>query len=149
MEENIFILMADVSRMVRRAFDERAKTLGVTRTQWQVMTVLKRHEGINQGRLAEHLDVEPITLCRMADRLQEAGMVERRRDPTDRRVWRLYLTDKAKQLSEELKPLGQEVLSEAMEGVSAQEREMMSQSLQQMRLNLVKNTPAKGLDPND
>ncbi|GAB3106533.1 hypothetical protein GCM10027217_32050 [Pseudomaricurvus hydrocarbonicus] len=135
--------------MVRRAFDERAKTLGVTRTQWQVMTVLKRHEGINQGRLAEHLDVEPITLCRMADRLQEAGMVERRRDPTDRRVWRLYLTDKAKQLSEELKPLGQEVLSEAMEGVSAQEREMMSQSLQQMRLNLVKNTPAKGLDPND
>ncbi|NHO65440.1 MarR family transcriptional regulator [Aestuariicella hydrocarbonica] len=141
--------MADVSRMVRRAFDERAKTLGVTRTQWQVMTVLKRHEGINQGRLAEHLDVEPITLCRMADRLQEAGMVERRRDPTDRRVWRLYLTDKAKQLSEELKPLGQEVLSEAMEGVSAQEREMMSQSLQQMRLNLVKNTPAKGLDPND
>lgn len=135
--------------MVRRAFDERAKTLGVTRTQWQVMTVLKRHEGIHQGRLAEHLDVEPITLCRMADRLQEAGMVERRRDPADRRVWRLYLTDKAKQLSEELKPLGLEVLSEAMEGVSAEEREMMSQSLRQMRLNLVKNNPAKGLEPND
>ena len=60
-----------------------------------MLSVLRRHEGINQGGLAEILEVEPITVCRMVDRLQEAGLVERRPDPADRRSWRLHLTAKA------------------------------------------------------
>lgn len=147
MDENIAVLMADVSRMMRRAFDERARTIGVTRPQWQVLTVLKRHEGINQGGLAEHLDVEPITLCRMVDRLQEADLVERRKDPADRRVWRLFLTEKAKELSAELKPLGMQVLSDSMQGLSEADREILFESLSCIRKNLVRRHQDKGLEP--
>ncbi|WP_439133422.1 MarR family winged helix-turn-helix transcriptional regulator [Pseudomaricurvus sp.] len=146
MEESIAALMADVSRMLRRAFDERARTIGVTRPQWQVLTALKRYEGINQGGLAEHLDVEPITLCRMVDRLQEADLVERRKDPKDRRVWRLYLTEKAKELSAELKPLGIELLSDSMQGLSEADRENLFESLSCMRKNLVRQHQGKGLE---
>lgn len=146
MDENIAVLMADVSRMMRRAFDERARTIGVTRPQWQVLTVLKRNEGIRQGGLAEHLDVEPITLCRMVDRLQEADLVERRKDPNDRRIWRLFLTEKAKQLSEELKPLGMQVLSDSMQGLSEADREILFESLSCIRKNLVRRDQDKELE---
>lgn len=138
--------MADVSRMMRRAFDERARTIGVTRPQWQVLSVLKRHEGINQGGLAEHLDVEPITLCRMVDRLQEADLIERRKDPNDRRVWRLFLTEKAKELSAQLKPLGQQVLSDSMQGLSEADRDVLFESLSCIRKNLVRRHQDRGLD---
>lgn len=147
MEESIAVLMADVSRMIRRAFDERARSIGVTRPQWQVLTALRRYEGINQGGLAEHLDVEPITLCRMVDRLQEAGLVERRKDPADRRVWRLYLTAKAKELSEELKPLGKEVLSDSLQGLSEADKEALLESLSCMRQNLVRRHQEKAPVP--
>ena len=86
--------LAESSRLVRRAFDARARAIGVTRPQWQVLSALRRHPGVNQGALADLLDVEPITVCRMVDRLQEAGLVERRPDPADRRSWRLHLLPK-------------------------------------------------------
>ncbi|MFM6933046.1 MAG: MarR family winged helix-turn-helix transcriptional regulator, partial [Novosphingobium sp.] len=94
-DENIAMLMAQVSRLMRRTFDEKARLLGMTRPQWQVVSILSVNEGINQGGLAELLEVEPITLGRMVDRLQDAALVERRPDPSDRRAWRLFLTDKA------------------------------------------------------
>jgi hypothetical protein len=81
MSDSIGFLISDVSRLMRRRFDERARTIGVTRPQWRALTALSRHEGINQGQLADLLEVEPITLCRMVDRLEDAGHVERRRDP--------------------------------------------------------------------
>jgi DNA-binding MarR family transcriptional regulator len=94
MEENIGTMVAQVARLMRRSFDERARKIGVTRPQWQVLSLLIRHEGINQGGLADILEVEPITLGRMIDRLQEAELVERRPDPADRRAWRLFITAK-------------------------------------------------------
>ena len=96
MDENLAAMLADTARLMRRSFDARARQIGVTRPQWRVLSVLRRHEGINQGGLAELLEVEPITVCRMVDRLQEAGLVERRPDPADRRSWRLFLTAKAR-----------------------------------------------------
>ena len=81
MEDNIAVLLAQVARLMRRNFDERARAIGVTRPQWQVISTLARNEGINQGALADLLEVEPITTARMIDRLQEAGLVERRADP--------------------------------------------------------------------
>lgn len=136
MSDNIGQIMSDVSRLMRRAFDERARGIGVTRTQWQVLTMLARHEGINQGGLAELLDVEPITLCRMVDRLQEAGMVERRADPSDRRAWRLFLTERANGLLGELRPLALSLFDEAMNGLSTVERDALHLMLERIRVNL-------------
>ncbi len=136
MSDNIGQIMSDVSRLMRRAFDERARGIGVTRTQWQVLTMLARHEGINQGGLAELLDVEPITLCRMVDRLQEAGMVERRADPSDRRAWRLFLTERANGLLGDLRPLALSLFDEAMAGLSTVERDALHLMLERIRVNL-------------
>lgn len=136
MEDNIGPMLADVSRLMRRAFDERARSIGVTRPQWQVLTMLNRHEGSNQGALAELLDTEPITLCRMVDRLQEAGLVERRQDPADRRAWQLFLTAKARDLLQQLQPLGAEVMAIAMDGIAPAERDHLRRALDRIRQNL-------------
>jgi DNA-binding MarR family transcriptional regulator len=136
MDENIGTLLAQVSRLLRRSFDERARGIGVTRPQWQVLSLLKIHAGSNQGSLAEMLEVEPITLGRMIDRLQEAELVERRADPTDRRAWRIYLTAKGEGLLEKLRPFGLETLMQALDGVSATEREQFMETLARVRGNL-------------
>ncbi len=140
MADSIGTLLSDVSRMMRRSFDERARTIGVTRPQWQVLYVLHRRQGSNQARLSELLDVEPITLCRMIDRLQDAELVERRRDPDDRRAWQLHLTETARQRLDELKPLGLEVLELALDGLSPPERDALQQTLHKMRQNLSRRT---------
>jgi DNA-binding MarR family transcriptional regulator len=134
--ENIGSILADTSRMMRRAFDARARAIGVTRPQWQVLTTLRRHEGVNQGGLAEQLDVEPITVCRMVDRLQEAGLVERRADAADRRSWRLYLTPRAHDLLDQLRPLAESLIEEALDGLGAGDRETLNRLLGQVRENL-------------
>jgi DNA-binding MarR family transcriptional regulator len=136
MSDNLGQILSDVSRLMRRAFDERARGIGVTRPQWQVLTILARHEGINQGGLAELLEVEPITLCRMVDRLQEAGLVERRPDPSDRRAWRLFLSEKANGLLGELRPLALNLFDEAMNGLTPAEREGLHEMLERIRANL-------------
>jgi DNA-binding MarR family transcriptional regulator len=141
MNENLGSLLADVSRLMRRSFDERARGLGVTRPQWRVLTVLRRQEGINQGLLAELLEVEPITACRMVDRLQEAGLVERRADPNDRRAWLLFLTSQAKSLLDSLHPEALEMIDEAMTGLAAEERAQLHNLLIRVRTNLSRRTP--------
>ncbi|MGJ3629365.1 MarR family winged helix-turn-helix transcriptional regulator [Sphingomonas sp. MMS24-JH45] len=95
MSDTLGFLIADVSRHMRRRFDQDARRVGATGAQWKTLLVVSRHEGINQGGLAELLKVEPITLCRMIDRLEDLGLVERRRDPADRRAWQIFLTDAA------------------------------------------------------
>ena len=139
--ENLGAVLSDSSRLLRRAFDARARGVGVTRPQWQVLTVLSRSEGINQGGLAERLEVEPITVCRMVDRLQEAGLIERRADPSDRRSWRLYLTPRADDLLTQLRPLAEATVEEALEGVSEAERETLRIALDKIRDNLCRRPP--------
>jgi DNA-binding MarR family transcriptional regulator len=136
MDENIGTLLAQVSRLLRRSFDERAREIGVTRPQWQVLSLLMLHGGSNQGALAEMLEVEPITLGRMIDRLQEAGLAERRADPADRRAWRIFLTDKGEGLVERLRPFGQETLDAALEGVTRVEQDQFMATLARVRTNL-------------
>ena len=136
--ENIGSILADTSRLMRRSFDARARAIGVTRAQWQVLATLHRHEGINQGGLAEQLDVEPITVCRMVDRLQEADLVERRADLADRRSWRLYLTPRAHQLLEQLRPLAEVLIDDMLEGIAEADRDALAQLLEQVRANLAR-----------
>lgn len=143
MEENIGTLLGQVSRLLRRSFDARARGIGVTRPQWQVLGLLKLHAGSNQGALAEMIEVEPITLGRMIDRLQEAGLVERRADPADRRAWRIHLTGKGEALLDKLVPFGRETLSIAFEGVSANERAQFVATLEKVRANLSRKSPVE------
>lgn len=136
MKESIAFLISDVSRLMRRRFDERAREIGVTRTQWRVLKFLQRGEGINQGGLAEMLEVEPITACRMIDRLEEAGLVERRRDPADRRAWQIFLTDRARPLLDELGLLADALLESALAGITPDDHDVVMATLQRIQSNL-------------
>jgi DNA-binding MarR family transcriptional regulator len=140
METEIVSTLSDVTRMFRRAFDAKARIIGVTRPQWQVLTLLRWNEGINQGRLAELLEVEPITVGRMIDRLQEAGLVERRADPADRRTWRLHLTAKAEELLLQLRPMAEDMFEEAFEGLDLEQRSALQSALDRIRQNLSRKT---------
>jgi DNA-binding MarR family transcriptional regulator len=140
MDENLGSMVSDVTRLIRRSFDERARGIGVTRPQWRVLSVLLRNEGTNQGGLADLLEVEPITLCRMVDRLQEGDLVERRPDPADRRAWRLFLTDKARALLEQMRPLAETMFADALEGLSSEEQAQMMAALDRVRQNLSRKT---------
>ncbi len=136
MEDSAGSLIADVSRLMRRAFDERARTIGVTRQQWQMLSYLARNEGINQGGLAYLMEVEPITLCRMVDRLQDSDLVERRSDPADRRAWQLFLTERGRARLDDLRPLAAGLFDEAMAGINEKEQVAMIAALKAMRTNL-------------
>lgn len=136
MSDGVGFLLSDVARLLRRRFDARARAIGVTRAQWRTLTVLSRNEGANQGALAELLEVEPITLCRMIDRLAEAGHVERRRDPADRRAWNIYLTDRSRPLLDQLRTLGERVVEDALTGMSPAARDALTRSLDRIRDNL-------------
>jgi DNA-binding MarR family transcriptional regulator len=136
MEADIVTSLADATRLIRRAFDAKARAIGVTRPQWQVMTLLRRNAGIPQGQLADLLDVEPITVGRMIDRLQDAGLVERRADPADRRTWRLHLTARAETLIEQLLPMADELFDDAFDGLALEERALLLSALNRIRQNL-------------
>lgn len=144
MERRVGTVLAQVARLMRRAFDERAREIGVTRPQWLVLSVLQRHEGIKQGGLAEILEVEPITAGRMIGRMQEAGLVERREDSADRRARRLYLTDRGRAIIERLQPLAVETSDEALKGVSAQDKTQLSRILEMMLENLTGRPGGRG-----
>jgi len=143
MTESLGFLMSDVSRLMRRRFDERARKSGATGAQWRTLKILERHEGLNQGQLAELLEVEPITCCRMIDRLEEAGLVERRRDPADRRAWRIYLTDKARPVLEELRGIAREMIEQALQGLDARQRDELIESLNTIRSNITQGHETK------
>jgi len=128
--------IAETAHALRKAFDRRASALGVTRAQWKVLFRLTRYPGLRQVELADMLDVEPITLCRIVDRLEEAELVERQRDPEDRRAWRLQVTDKAKPLVERLKSLGSELVGEAFADIDRSELDQVRGVLARVRENV-------------
>lgn len=140
MTDSTGFLLSDVARLLRRRFDERARAIGVTRAQWRTLTVLSRNEGANQGTLAELLEVEPITLCRMIDRLADAGHVERRRDPGDRRAWNIYLTDRSRPLLDQLRGLAEGVIDGALAGIDTESRARLIATLERLRDNLTITT---------
>ena len=129
--------MAETSHALRRFYDRRAAELGVTRAQWRVIAILGHNPGMKQVELADRLDVEPISACRIIDRLEEAGLVERQRDPADRRAWRLSLTATAEPLREQLSDLAEEMSGEAFVGLSGDEIETMRGMLARIRDNII------------
>ncbi|MFE8072904.1 MarR family transcriptional regulator [Marinobacteraceae bacterium S3BR75-40.1] len=129
-------ILADCARLQRRYFDRRAKGTGLSRAQWSVLAQLSRHEGLKQAELAELLELQPISLARHIDRLEAQGCVERRPDPQDRRARRLFLTDKAGPLLDQLQCLGQEVREQALAGLDEEQRRLVHAALSQVRDNL-------------
>ena len=132
----VALLMHDVSRMLRYRFDARARRVGVTRQQWRALFKLARSPGITQAELADLLEVERITLCRMIDRLAEASLVERRADPSDRRVWRLHLLPSAYAIVEELAELSAELEEEMLAPLTPEARSSLTASLLGIRNRL-------------
>jgi len=117
--ESLGYLVADLSRLFGRVFDRRVAHLDLTRAQWRALKRLAHTEGVTQVELADQLDMEPIAVGRVIDRLQKAGFVERRADPADRRVWRLYLLPQSAQVTGEVEAVAHVLRKEAMAGISA------------------------------
>lgn len=125
--------IGETGHVLRKAFDRLAVGLGVTRAQWKVLFRLTRTPGLRQVELAEMLELEPITLCRIVDRLEEAGLVERARDPDDRRAWRLHVTAQAAPLVEKLQAIGAELVDQAFAGIDPKDIETTRKVLAQAR----------------
>ena len=128
--------LSDVARLLRTASDQRARLLNMTRAQWAVLSRLQRCEGAKQSELAEGLDLAPISLARLIDKLCDLGLVERRDDPTDRRANRLYLTGKAAPTLKELGALGEDLMAMALAGVDAKAVAAMTAHLTRVKANL-------------
>ena len=109
---------------------------GVTRAQWAVLSRLDRFEGLKQSELAEMLDLQPITLTRLLDRLCDSGLIERRSDPNDRRAKRLFLTAAARPMLEQLGALGEDMMETALAGVSREAVEQIVAQLAVVKENL-------------
>ncbi|HZT26899.1 MAG TPA: MarR family transcriptional regulator [Pseudolabrys sp.] len=132
----IAVTIMDVARMLRTYADQRARQFGISRAQWVVLIRLDRSEGLKQSELAEILDLTPISLTRLLDRLAENGLIERRADPNDRRANRLYLTPAARPLIEQLTKLGNEIMEIVLDGFDAKANERLLRDLTHIKDNL-------------
>src|SRR5215469_14667144 len=130
-ERSFGFLVHDIARLLRKRFDQRARALGLSRSQWQVLFYLARNEGTNQSGLAEILEIENITLGRLIDRLEEAGWVERRPDPNDRRARLLFMTPKVAPVMERMRALAEETRNEALDGLPPGQRKHLVDVLTQ------------------
>ncbi|HET9812369.1 MAG TPA: MarR family transcriptional regulator [Sphingomicrobium sp.] len=133
--ETIPFEIGETGHALRKAFDRLAVGLGVTRAQWKVLFKLTRHPGLRQVELADMLELEPITLCRIVDRLEEAGLVARSRDPDDRRAWRLNVTAGAQPLIDKLNAVGAILVDQAFAGIDPSDIEIARQVLARVREN--------------
>ena len=137
--ETIPFEIGETAHVLRKAFDRLAVGLGVTRAQWKVLFKLTRRPGLRQVELADLLELEPITLCRIIDRLEEAGLVERTRDPDDRRAWRLHVTAQAQPLIDKLQAVGASLVDQAFAGIDPKDIETTRRVLAQARENAARS----------
>ena len=117
LKKQIVSQLVETSRLLRNYIDHRAKSRGTTRAQWIVLFRLRDQEGLSQVDLADVLELQPISLVRLLDRLVEHGLVERRSDPRDRRANRLFLTPAGRQLANDLDSLRDAIATDVLQGV--------------------------------
>ena|SRR6478735_2649218 len=133
---NFGYTIADMTRLLRRVFDRRAAQLGLTRAQWRALKLVGRTPGLTQAQLAEELDMEPIAIGRVLDRMQLAGFIERRNDPNDRRCWRLFPVGETPAAMVEMKRIADQLNDEVLEGVSDEDFETVMRVLAAVKVNL-------------
>ena len=136
LQREVLFQLSDVARTMRTYIDQRAREHGMTRAQWIVLARLERQEGMTQAEMAEILEIQPISLVRLVDRLCEHGLVERRPHPRDRRANRLYLTDKGRATFQRLIPLGREVAAEVLAGLGEEGVADLLEKLTLLRNNI-------------
>jgi MarR family transcriptional regulator for hemolysin len=136
--------LVETSRLLRNYIDGRAKGRGTTRAQWIVLFRLRQQEGLSQVDLAEVLELQPISLVRLLDRLVEHGLLERRPDPRDRRANRLFLTPRGRQLVDDLDSLRDSIATDVLRDVPAHAIETSLKTLVDIkeRIKGVGETPA-------
>jgi MarR family transcriptional regulator for hemolysin len=147
-EQSIGFLLADVSRLLRRDFDRRVRSLELTQAQWRAIAHLARGDGIRQAALAESLEVKPITLTRLIDRLEAAGWVRRTADPEDRRASLLYLTPKAQPILDQMWARADEARADLLAGVPDSAQDLLVRTLVTMKQNLSEAEAAAARDSN-
>lgn len=133
------VLVNDVARMVRTLADARARDHGMTRAQWMILVRLDWQPGMSQNELAALIEVEPITVGRLVDRLERRGMVKRCPDPTDRRIWRLHLTEAAQPMLKEITKARAEINDILTAGLPKKDLESALDCLLQMKTNMKSN----------
>ena len=136
LSRNFGFLLNDVARLMRTAYDRRIRKLGLTRAQWWVLTHLYRSNGVTQTELAETLEIEKPTLGRLLDRLEAKGWVRRQHDASDRRVWRVHLTEEVEPALRTMRKIAAELRRDALTGISAAERERFVDTLLAIKENL-------------
>jgi MarR family transcriptional regulator, transcriptional regulator for hemolysin len=141
--KEVVFTLHDVARLMRTLADQRARALNMTRAQWSVLARLQRSEGVKQTELAVILDIQPITLARLVDKLAGLGLVERRDDPNDRRANRLFLTDRAAPVLERLNALGERLVDRALDGFDTHEIAVLGDALERIRTNLKRDLNSK------
>jgi MarR family transcriptional regulator for hemolysin len=140
LETDVLFLLYDVARLMRTRADQRARRQGMTRAQWVILSWLERQSGISQSDLAGLVEVEPITVCRLVDRLEARGLVERRNDPKDRRVKRLHLTALAKPILDEIHAYRDELREEVTAGIPDAALKSQVDTLLRMKTNLLQQS---------
>ena len=133
--DRLGFLIHDAARLLRRRFEARASGLGLSAAQWRLLVRVAKEEGVAQARLAELLVIEPISVSRLIDRMEEGGWIERRADATDRRVRMIFPTEKSRDAYAGVKGMAGEVFEHALDGLSAQERGILIKGL----LNIIEN----------
>jgi MarR family transcriptional regulator, transcriptional regulator for hemolysin len=141
LDRSFGFLVHDVARLFGRRFSHNGGRLGLTRAQCRTLSYLARHEGINQAGLADLLEIRPMTLVRQIDRMQEAGWIERRPDPADRRARRLYLTAKARPILGRIWSVANATRDEALAPLSAAEAEQLIELLRRVHSTLSERVP--------
>ncbi len=136
LEREVAFNINDVARLLKTYADQRARDLGMTRAQWAVLARVERSEGLKQCELADTLDLQPITLTRLIDRLCDGGLIERRSDPDDRRAKRLYLTLAARPVLDGLTRLGQDIMATVLAGIEPAAVEQLLAHLLTLKTNL-------------
>jgi MarR family transcriptional regulator, transcriptional regulator for hemolysin len=144
LDSNFLFTLAEVQRLLRAYADKQASRYGITRAQWAVLVKVERKEGMKQSELAEMMEMQPITLTRLLDRLCAHGLIERRGDDTDRRVNRLYLRKAARPLLGKLSGLRSEVTATALEGINPADAHRLVAQLERIKENVrnaIQNAP--------
>lgn len=143
---NIGFVLHDVARLLRKRFEQRSRAFGLTRAQWQVLACLSVQEGIHQNKLADLIEIMPITLARLLDKMEARGFIERRPDAADRRAWLIYLTPKARPLIEVMRGNGRKTREEAFSGLSADAQQQLLQALCLIKSNLLEACAQPAVD---
>ncbi len=138
-DRDLLIVLHDVARLIRTRFDQRARAYGMTRAQWIILARLNRQPGMSQNELAGICEVEPITVGRLVDRLEARGMVERRPDPTDRRVKRLHLLPAAEPILSEITRSREHLDAEITDGLFGPAREALVDALLHIKTKLAEH----------